>query len=160
MQQFIFAFEGRIRSLADTHSLLSLNQWQGVSLADLVSRELAPYANGDNVSVSGVSNVLTADAAQAMAMVLHELVTNAAKYGALSTRGGKVSIHWAFIPGESAPTKLRFEWLEMGGPPVIESPELGYGTSVIRTLIPYELDGTVDLQFAAKGVRCSIEFPS
>jgi two-component sensor histidine kinase len=92
-----------------------------------------------------------------MAMVLHELATNAAKYGALSTKSGRVSIRWdRHLNGHARP-HLAFEWQEIGGPPVIPLGKPSYGTSTIRGLIPYEFGGTVDLVLAPEGVRCRLE---
>ena len=93
-------------------------------------------------------------ATQALAMVLHELVTNAAKYGALSIPGGRVSVSW-----EQAGTNLIFVWREFDGPRATAAIQPGYGTDLIRNLIPHELDGTVDLVFASDGACCKIEFP-
>jgi two-component sensor histidine kinase len=94
-----------------------------------------------------------------MAMVLHELATNAAKYGALSTDKGHVSIGWdRQLNGH--PARLVLEWHEIGGPRVIAPGNPSYGTSTIRDLIPYEFGGTVDLVFAPEGVRCRIQLPA
>jgi two-component sensor histidine kinase len=95
-----------------------------------------------------------------MAMVLHELATNAAKYGALSTRNGRVSIRWDRRPSLHPRSHLVFEWQETGGPPVVDPGKSSYGTSIIRELIPYELDGNVELAFASKGLRCRLEIPA
>jgi two-component sensor histidine kinase len=92
-----------------------------------------------------------------MATVLHELATNAAKYGALSTPQGRVSVRWHRLSNGSAPARIRLEWHELGGPSVTAPANPGYGTSVIRDLIPYEQGGTVDLKFNPDGVRCVIE---
>ena len=89
-----------------------------------------------------------------MAMALHELVTNAAKHGALSTRKGRVSAHWSHRGNGHAEGCLSIHWVERGGPNVLPPTRSGYGTSVIRDLIPYELGGTVDLVHAREGVRC------
>jgi two-component sensor histidine kinase len=90
-------------------------------------------------------------------MVLHELATNAAKYGALSTPQGRVSVRWHRLLNGGVSTKLRLEWREEGGPAVTAAARPGYGTSVIRDLIPYELAGTVELEFRAGGVCCAVE---
>jgi PAS domain S-box-containing protein len=155
--EFIDAFDRRIQSMAETQALLSRSRWRGVSLADLVRRELAPYASGGNTLVKGPYVGLTAAATQAMAMVLHELTTNAAKYGALSTPQGCVLVRWHRASNGGDPTQLRLEWRESGGPAVTVPAQPSYGTSVIRDLIPYELGGTVEIDFAAGGVGCTIE---
>jgi light-regulated signal transduction histidine kinase (bacteriophytochrome) len=106
------------------------------------------------------STVGVAGTRSSVAMVLHELVTNAAKYGALSTSNGKVSVRWDRRLNGSPEPELLIEWQESGGPPAVISAREGYGTSVIRNLIPYELGGTVDLAYTNSGVRCKIEIPS
>ena len=156
---FVAALEGRVRSMAATHELLSAHWWQGVSLTELVRCELAPYAARNNTELSGPEVVLRAEAGQAMAMVLHELATNAAKYGALSTKKGRVSIRWN-RRHNGHPPPLVLEWLESSGPPVVTPKNLGYGTSTIRDLIPYEFGGSVDLEFAPEGIRCRMELPA
>ena len=95
-----------------------------------------------------------------MSMVLHELATNAAKYGAPSNGHGRVSVCWqnAFQRGRGS--KLVLEWREAGGPPVVAPDITGYGTSVIRDLIPYELGGAVDYELAGEGARCRLEIPA
>ena len=156
---FVTALEGRIRSMAATHELLGALWWQGVSLTELVRRELAPYAVRNNTKVSGPEIMLRAEAGPAMAMVLHELATNAAKYGALSTKGGCVSVRWGRRLN-GYPPRLVLEWREIGGPRVIAPGNPSYGTSTIRDLIPYEFGGTVDLVFAQEGVQCRLELPT
>ena len=94
-----------------------------------------------------------------MAMVLHELVTNAAKYGALSVSEGQVSVGWERRLNEDATATLRLVWRELGGPPSAAKVQSGYGTSLIRDLVPHELGGTVDLMFAPDGLICRIEMP-
>ena len=156
---FVKALDGRLRSMATTHGLLSFGRWHGISLAELVRQELAPYATQHNTKVSGPEVVLRPEAGQAMAMVLHELVTNAAKYGALSTKHGRVSIRWERqLNGH--PLCLVLEWQECGGPPVVAPEKTGFGTSTIRDLIPYEFGGSVDLAFFSTGVQCRLELPA
>jgi PAS domain S-box-containing protein len=157
---FVAALDGRIRSMATTHELLSSHQWQGVSLTELVQRELAPYATHDNTEINGPGILLKPEASQAMAMVLHELATNAAKYGALSTKNGRVSIRWHRHLNGYRRSHLVLEWQEIGGPPVAALCKSSYGTSTIRDLIPYELGGTVDFVPAPEGVRCRLELPA
>jgi two-component sensor histidine kinase len=92
-------------------------------------------------------------------MVLHELATNAAKYGAFSTEQGHVSIWWGRQMNGHPPC-LVLEWHEIGGPPVVAPDKSSFGTSTIRDLIPYEFGGTVDLVFAPEGVRCRLQLPA
>jgi hypothetical protein len=102
--------------------------------------------------------MLTSAETQAVAMVIHELVTNAAKYGALSGPDGRVSVSWDRT-GADAATFLTITWRELGGPPIAASVQSGYGTSLIRDLIPHELGGTVELEFPSDGARCEIKIP-
>src|SRR5262249_7751494 len=112
---FVKALDERLRSMATTHELLSSGQWQGISLTELVRQKLAPYATEHNTTISGPEVVLHPEAGQAIAMVLHELATNAAKYGALSTQKGMVSIQWNRQRNGHLP-HLVLEWKEFGGP--------------------------------------------
>jgi PAS domain S-box-containing protein len=159
MADFVRALDGRIHSMAAAHSLLSQSRWQGVGLADLVRDQLAPYATDVNAKINGPNIVLTAAATQSLAMVLHELVTNAAKYGALSAPDGQVSVSWERFSGEAEPPKLIMIWRETGGPLAAAPLESGFGTNLIRDLIPHELGGTVDLSFGTEGLCCTIEVP-
>jgi PAS domain S-box-containing protein len=155
---FVAALSHRIKSLANTHELLSQGQWRGVSLAEIVRREFAPYAT-NKTTIDGPSVTLKAEATQAVAMVLHELTTNAAKYGGLSARGGGVMLRWRWVWNGSG-ARLAIEWQEVGGPHVASPSRSGYGTSIVREVIPFELGGIVDLEFAADGVRCRLEIPA
>lgn len=159
MDEFVQALNRRIQSMADAHALLSQGRWRGVDLTDLVRRQLAPYATSANTMIDGPQITLTAAVTQVMAMVLHELVTNAVKYGALSTPDGRVSVSWDRQPNGAATARLMIAWRELDGPSIAVPPQSSYGTSLIRDLIPYELGGTVDLAFASEGVCCRIEIP-
>jgi PAS domain S-box-containing protein len=156
---FVASLEGRLRSLASTHDLLSAGRWQGISLTQIIRRELAPYVTRHNTRISGPEVTLKPEPGQAMAMVLHELATNAAKYGAFSTEGGRVSIWWG-RQMNGHPPRLVLEWQEIGGPPVVATDKSSFGTSTIRDLIPYEFGGTVDLVFAPEGARCRLALPA
>jgi PAS domain S-box-containing protein len=159
MDEYIKAVEGRIQSMAAAHSLLSQTRWTGVGLNDLVRDQLAPYAMAANAKISGPNIMLSAAATQAVAMVLHELVTNAAKYGALSTSNGSVSVNWDKSADERGAAKVTIVWREQGGPPVAAPARTSFGSSLIRDLIPHELGGTVDLAFEPDGVSCRVEVP-
>src|SRR5215510_10092436 len=158
MPDFVSALDRRIASLARVHELLSCNRWQGVSLREIVRREFAPYA-ADNITTEGPNVVLMAEAVQPLAMVLHELTTNAAKYGAFSNRSGRVALRWWWSP-KAPHDRLAIDWREVGGPAVASPNRFGYGTSIVRELIPFELGGEVDLIFAANGLCCRMEIPA
>ncbi len=158
MDEFVQALDGRIQSMAAAHSLLSQSRWGGVGLTDLIRRQLAPYTTDANTQIGGPEVMLTAAETQAVAMVIHELVTNAAKYGALSSPDGRVSVSWDRT-GADAAAILRITWRELGGPPVTAPVQSGYGSSLIQDLIPHELGGTIDLVFPLDGACCKIEIP-
>jgi PAS domain S-box-containing protein len=158
--EFLEELNGRINSLANTHALLSRSQWQGVGVSKLVRSELAFCANGQGVLIEGPEVELAAEAVQPVAMVLHELVTNAAKYGALSDGRGQIAIRWRRQSNGGTGGKLVLEWRETGGPPVAAPNATGYGTTVIRDLIPFELGGAVDYELAREGARCRLVIPA
>jgi PAS domain S-box-containing protein len=157
--EFTKSLDGRIHSMAAAHSLLSQTGWLSVGIEALVRDQLAPYASAGNIEIRGSDVMLAPVTVQALAMVLHELVTNAAKYGALTVPTGRVSVSWDLRSSGSASTNLFFTWQEAGGPPSVPNIQSGYGTKLIRELVPFELAGTVDLAFAAGGVSCRMAFP-
>ena len=159
LEHFVSAFDGRLRSMAQTHELLSERLWRGIPLAALLRRELAPYAGGSNTEIGGPEVILTAEAGQTLAMVFHELATNAAKHGAFSSREGKVSVDWRRQSNGNAPAGLVIEWRETGGPPAKAESKAGYGISVICELIPHELAGKVNHVLTPEGARCQLELP-
>jgi len=158
-EEFLQMLDGRIQSMAAAHGLLSENRWEGVDLAALVRNQLAPYATSENITIRGTDVILSAAEIQATARVLHELVTNAAKHGALSDPGGRVTVNWDRRPNGQAAENLVLVWREVGGPVASVNVASGYGTSLIRNLVPHELGGKVDLVLASDGVHCKIEFP-
>jgi PAS domain S-box-containing protein len=157
LPDFVAALDGRIQALAKTHELLSRNHRAGTSLHDIVQREFAPYEGG-NVEINGPHVELKAEAAQGMAMVLHELATNAAKYGAWSNRSGRVQLRWWWLRNGSS-GRLAMKWREIDGPPVQAPSQTGYGMSIIRELVPFELNGKVALDLAQDGIRVRMEIP-
>ena len=158
LDEFVRALHGRIQSMATAHALLSQSRWSDVGLTDLVRRQLAPYTTDANTTISGSEIMLTSRQTQAVAMVIHELVTNAAKHGALSSPKGSVSVSWDRTSANAAAV-LTITWNEQGGPPIAAPVQSGYGSSLILNLIPHELGGTVDLKFPSDGARCKIEIP-
>ena len=159
IDEFIQALDRRIQSMAVAHELLSQGNWLGVRLANLVRHQLAPYATDANTATSGPDIALNAAATEALGMVLHELVTNAFKYGALSIPEGRVSVNWEYQNRDDTTLGLKVLWRERCGPAVSAPCKSGYGISLICELIPHELGGTVDLAFSSEGVSCTIEIP-
>jgi PAS domain S-box-containing protein len=156
--EFAKALDGRIQSMATAHALLSQSRWSDVGLADLIRQQLAPYTTDANTMIAGPEMTLTSAQTQAIAMVIHELVTNAAKHGALSSPDGRVSVSWDRT-GADAAAILTITWREHGGPPIKAPVRSGYGSSLIRDLIPHELGGSIDLTFSSDGACCEIEIP-
>jgi PAS domain S-box-containing protein len=159
IEEFIQALDSRIQSMAVAHELLSHGSWRGVRLADLVRHQLVACATDANTTIGGPEIVLNAAATEAVGMVLHELVTNAVKYGALSIPEGHVSVTWEYRDSEDTAIGLTILWRETYGPFVSAPCKIGYGISLICGLIPHELGGTVDLSFPPEGVSCAIEIP-
>jgi len=158
MDEFVKTLHGRIQSMAAAHSLLSQSRWSDVGFADLIRHQLAPYTTDANTTIGGPEVMLTSAETQAVAMVIHELVTNAAKHGALSCPDGDVSVNWHRTVTDVAAI-LTITWRELGGPPIKAPVRSSYGSSLIRNLIPHELGGTVDLTFPSDGAFCKIEIP-
>ena len=156
--EYFQSLDRRFRSMADAYALLSQNRWDGVDLAEVVRRQLARNATDANATIAGPRVTLTVAATQALATVLHELASNAAKYGALSSPHGRVEVTWDRGRGANA-DNLSISWREIGGPAVATSPDCRYGVGIIRDLIPHELDGSVDLVFEPGGVCCRIDIP-
>jgi PAS domain S-box-containing protein len=152
---FVQTIEGRIAALARAHTLLARSRWEGAELGQLVREEMAPYAS--NVGVDGPAVLLAPEAAQAFAMVLHELATNAAKHGALSQPAGKLLINWGFC---DQGRQLRLEWREKDGPPVKPPERRGFGTLVIRQNIEHQLAGKVEIDWHADGLRVNMQVPT
>jgi PAS domain S-box-containing protein len=160
IDEFLQSFDGRIQSMANAHALLSRSHWKGVRLADLVHSELEPCVRTGGASIEGPNILLLAEATQPIAIALHELVTNALKYGALSSPRGQITVRWQCQNSGQADESLLIEWIEHGGPAVVAPKQAGYGIRAIRSLIPYELCGSVELVFDPGGVRCRLEVPS
>jgi PAS domain S-box-containing protein len=154
------ALTGRIQALATAHNLLAASRWEGVVLSALVEQALAPFRRIDRgrVAWSGPALKLGPSASQALAMVLHELATNAAKYGALSVEAGTLDVNWQLIREGDAPS-LALHWSEAGGPPVTTPIEPGFGTSAIRGLVEHQLGGQIQFAWAPDGLQCRIVLP-
>jgi PAS domain S-box-containing protein len=151
------AIAGRIGALASVHSLFAQSRWTGAELGSLVKQELSPYSRDGEMrtQIDGPTVVLKPDLAQAIAVALHELATNAAKYGALSVATGQVRVEWSRL----ADGKLLLRWTEAGGPPVNPPTRGGFGTNVMQTMIRGCAKGEVRLDWRVEGLVCEISFP-
>jgi two-component system CheB/CheR fusion protein len=151
---------GRFHALGHTHDLLSQASWAEASLRELALSELAPHIGGDgsNATVNGPPVMLKPQAALLLALVLHELTTNAAKYGALSTPGGRVNVAWAIT--EDGLRRLELTWTEQGGAEIGGLLKRGFGTELIERGIRYELEGEAELGVVDGGLRCRIVIPA
>jgi PAS domain S-box-containing protein len=161
-REFITAVEGRIHALAATHNLLSASRWEGANLRQIVDEELAPYRadnkagdkGAEKAMADGPPAMLLPSTAQAVALALHELATNAAKYGALSTEGGRLRLHWWI--GKEA---LELEWTETGGPPASQPTAQGFGLTIVRSSIESQFRGGVTYDWRPEGLSCRLSIP-
>lgn len=149
------AFYGRLHALSDTHNLLLSKQLSGADLREVINRTLAPFGyepdQASAIAVSGPPIELTSKQAQTMAMAMHELATNAAKYGSLSCEEGVVEVDWS--PPTDEQEAFSFQWRERNGPPVEKQPERrGFGTTVLTRIVPLDMNGTATLEYAPKGL--------
>jgi PAS domain S-box-containing protein len=156
-KDFIATVEGRVHALAATHNLLSATRWEGADLGKIVEEEMAPYhANHrQRVITGGPAVVLLPATAQAVALALHELATNAAKYGALSTETGTLGVTWR-AEGDA----LVLDWTETGGPPAAEPARLGFGLTIVRSSIEAQFRGGVSYEWRREGLRCTLSIPA
>ncbi len=154
--EFKQAFDGRLRALSLAHDILTQGRWGHVEFEQLVERSLAPYYGADRgprVEWRGSRLLLPPNMVVPLSMVLHELSTNAAKYGAFSAEHGRVRIAW-----RTDDRKVRLTWVETGGPPVTRDIKPGFGSKLISRVVSYDLAGTADLDFASEGFRCTLMF--
>jgi two-component sensor histidine kinase len=158
------AFLARIVALAKSHDLLTRSQWDGADLRELLAQQLAPYRQApgepatDRVALRGPGVWLPPRSALALGLVIHELATNAARHGSLAASTGRVAVDWTCEAGSPGPM-LRMEWRETGGPPVAAPTRRGFGSRLIEMSVAVELCGEARLDFAPRGLRCTIAFP-
>lgn len=150
---YILGVEGRVRALARSHELLSRSKWHGADLARLIEEEFAPYqaAPEPRARLSGPSVILPPDRAQSIALIVHELATNAAKYGALCGELGRVDLSWRLKDGS-----LQFSWVESGGPPTSEPSVRGFGAKIIEASLNRGLGDSACFTWRPEGLRCEI----
>jgi two-component sensor histidine kinase/CheY-like chemotaxis protein len=154
VKAYMQAVEGRINALARVHTILSLSSWQGAEIGKLVDEELAPYSVGERVALCGSQIRLQPATAQTLALALHELFTNSAKYGALSTLSGRLSIKW-----EVRADILALVWEESDGPLVQEPATRGFGTRSVIASIESQLGGQAEFDWRSEGLICRLSVP-
>jgi PAS domain S-box-containing protein len=161
-KDFIVRFGERIQALATSQDLLVKNEWRGVALDELVRSQLAHFSDliGTRITVRGPSLVISAPAAQALGMALHELATNAGKYGALSNGAGRVEIWWNLSTGGGGQETFMMNWRENGGPPVAPPAKRGFGSIVISKLAKESLRAEIELDFAVEGLSWTLQCPA
>ncbi|MBH0112306.1 CHASE domain-containing protein [Novosphingobium sp. YJ-S2-02] len=157
IDDFTQSLTARIRALSATHDLLSQSDWGFAALGDVVRSELAPYMEGNesHVEMTGPDIKLAPNDAMSLGLAIHELATNAAKYGALSTVGGRIHVNWQLLSHDLA----EIDWREEGGPPVVEPSKRGFGRDLIEKIVAHELKSEVDLRFKPEGVECRLMVP-
>jgi len=157
VEDFRSALIGRVKALAVAHGVLVEAQWRDGDLRVLIEQLLAPHfaeGGGKRIALDGPRVGLSAEQATGFALIVHELATNASKYGALSNPEGRVDVSWRV-----ASDRLRFEWAEIGGPKVAGASAKGFGTTLIERTASYQFGGTAELFFEASGLRCHLDLP-
>jgi PAS domain S-box-containing protein len=159
-EQFAAAFSGRLAALASAHGLLAKFGWAGVRLHGLIREQLGAsgVADGRDVTIAGDDVALEPGAALALGLAVHELITNAAKHGALARPSGSIEIRSQVGAGPNR-RRLVLSWRERGGPPVAPAPKPGFGLSLIERGLRYQLEGEVALEFRKDGLSCTIQVP-
>jgi two-component sensor histidine kinase/ActR/RegA family two-component response regulator len=155
VKDYVHGIEGRIKALARAHTLLSDSRWNGADLATLVTDELAPYrSSGDRIQCQGPDVSLQPATAQGLALALHELATNAAKHGALSSPGGRIQLDW-----DLKSEVLTFTWAERDGPRIAPPSIRNFGLKVITASIEQQLGGKAEFNWEPQGLRCVFSIP-
>lgn len=151
---YVRAVEGRITALARVHTVLSLSSWQGAEIRRLVTEEVAPYSEAGQIQIDGTEVQLQPATAQTLALALHELVTNSAKYGSLSVLAGRLAITW-----EVHDDTLILAWAETSGPQVTIPTQRGFGTRSVIASIETQLGGRADFDWRSEGLICRLTVP-
>jgi two-component sensor histidine kinase len=155
---FLQQFSARLQALAASHDLLVQESWHGASLSELIRSQLGHHLDRESsqISVQGPAVLLKPEAAQSLGLAIHELATNAAKYGGLSVPTGRVSIAWQVQPGDG----IEIVWTESGGPGVAEPQRRGFGSLVVERNLAHALEADIKLEFLPQGARCRMFIPA
>lgn len=159
-REFLEAFSQRLRALGLAHGLLSEYEWRGIGIRDLAKTELSPFddAEAPRISIVGQDALLTPDQALGLALILHELASNALKYGSLSVPSGAVALSW-IVKGGKGEKRLQIEWVESGGPKVTAPTHHGFGSILIRRSLAKVISSEVSHEYPPDGVRARISIP-
>ena len=154
--EYAALIEGRIKALSRAHAMLSDSRWQGAELTRIIDEELAPYRSNDadKISLIGPKVLLDPTTAQTLALALHELATNAAKYGSLSEAQGHLELRWSIEVDA-----LVIDWIERNGPPAPPPLKAGFGTRIIRNSVVHQLEGEVIFDWGPQGLSCTLQVP-
>ena len=160
VEDFTEAFSERVQSLAKTHDLLTEDYWQSASLERMLRNELDPYSDGsgERVVIKGPEVELSADCAVPLSMAIHELTTNAVKYGALSSADGRIDVQWD-LDGQEEEQRLHFRWMELGGPPASKPDRTGFGSVLLTRVIPVQCSAETHLDYRNEGLRFRMHMP-
>jgi PAS domain S-box-containing protein len=158
--EFMEAFSGRLRAISEAHTLLSDREWSGISLVDLITKQVEPYAIYDpgQIQLAGDDMILPPDHALGLGIALHELATNAAKHGAFSVAGGQVRVSWQIEPGLGE-SRVIIHWVESGGPRVMPSETRGLGERLIERSLDKVISSSVRLSYPESGMEALISMP-
>jgi two-component system CheB/CheR fusion protein len=161
LASFRRSFAGRIRALSETQNLMTRTNWTGATMRDVLQAEAAPHIKlgSDRVVLDGPGFLITPRAALTLALISHELMTNAAKYGSLSVPGGRVAVRWN-VTGLGKERRVVVDWRETGGPKVAQPKRRGFGRRLIEEGLSYELGGKAELRFDSSGFNCRVELPA
>ncbi|TAJ69127.1 MAG: PAS domain S-box protein [Phenylobacterium sp.] len=156
--EVVEAFEGRIQALSETHGLLGRHNWDAVTLRDVLERILEPFGQAGRVSLQGSILPLGPKDALTLAMVFHELASNAVRHGSLSVPAGEVAVSWRTEPGKDG-ERMLLRWQESGGPPAEAPRRQGFGMRLIEGGLARDLDGEVHVAYDRAGLVCRIAMP-
>jgi two-component sensor histidine kinase/CheY-like chemotaxis protein len=161
VEDFERSLSARVTALADGHALLFENNWNETALLDVLNRATASFDDlQSRIAVEMSPNVrISPRIALSLSMAFHELIANAAKFGALSSQNGRVYVDWTLEPRDGDAPLLHFTWIEKDGPEITAPGQGGLGSRLIRSLIEYELEGRAMMDFARDGLRCVLSFP-
>ena len=157
-EEFRLSFAERISALARSHTLLMQHDWREIELRELLVQETQAYASAGRVLLDGPVVALPPQMALALGLAVHELVTNAAKYGGLSVPDGKLRVTWNVMPVQDAP-RLTLHWRESGGPPVTPPTRKGFGSQLLQRVLGAQIGGKAEMDYAPDGLRVTIEAP-